>query len=173
MKTARLILRPIRLEDAPRIASLAGDWDVARMAGRIPYPYSAALAEHWVSGLAEGEIVFGIEHNGALIGICGYTPSKDRTAELGYWIGKDYWNRGFATEAVRRLIDHGYTRSGIKRFHCSHFQENAASARVITKLGFKALGPCPGWCGAPNAHKPALRYELRRPWTAAIKALAS
>lgn len=173
MKSARVSLRPIGLDDAPRIAELAGDWDVARMTGRIPYPYSAEQAEHWVSGLAEGEVVFGIDHEGALIGICGYTPQKGGSAELGYWIGKDYWNRGFATEAVRLLISHGYTRSGVRRFVCSHFQDNAASARVIAKLGFKEVGPCTGWCEARKHEQPAMRYEMRRPWTAAIKALAS
>jgi len=53
MQTARLHLRPVVYGDAARIAVLAGDWDVASMTGRIPYPYSEDAAHHWVSALVE------------------------------------------------------------------------------------------------------------------------
>jgi [ribosomal protein S5]-alanine N-acetyltransferase len=173
MKTERLNLRPISPGDADRIALLGGDWDVARMTGRIPYPYSQDAALHWVSGLAEGEVVFGIEHQGELIGICGFSPKGDGSAELGYWIGKDYWGQGFATEAADALMSYGFTKSGVKRFTCSHFTDNAGSARVVTKLGFRSVGPCTGWSEARQQDLPTLRYERRRPWTQALKALAS
>lgn len=173
MKTARLSLRPIRPGDADRIALLGGDWDVARMTGRIPYPYSQDAALHWVSGLADGEIVFGIEHQGELIGICGYSAKGDGSAELGYWIGKDYWRQGFATEAANALMSYGFIKGGVKRFTCSHFTDNAGSARVVTKLGFRSVGPCTGWSEARQQDLPTLRYERRRPWTKTLKALAS
>jgi [ribosomal protein S5]-alanine N-acetyltransferase len=173
MKTARLSLRPIRPSDADRIALLGGDWDVARMTGRIPYPYSQDAALHWVSGLAEGEVVFGIDHQSELIGICGFSPKGDGSAELGYWIGKDYWGQGFATEAANALMSYGFTKGGVKRFTCCHFTDNAGSARVVTKLGFRSVGPCTGWSEARQQDLPTLRYERRRPWTQALKALAS
>ncbi|MBX9683845.1 MAG: GNAT family N-acetyltransferase [Hyphomicrobium sp.] len=178
MRTLRLTLRPLELTDAPRIAALGGDWDVARMTGRIPYPYSSDAALHWMTGLADGEIVFGIDRNGAdcakqLIGLCGYTRNADGSAEIGYWIGRPYWGDGYATEAARALIGYGFTKGGVKRFTCSHFTDNPASARVIAKLGFRANGECSGWCEARQISLPTLRYERRRPWTSVIKALAS
>lgn len=174
MKTPRLTLRPLVPHDATRIADLGGDWDVARMTGRIPYPYSSVAALEWVSGLADGEVVFGIEYSGELIGICGYSSSDDGTsAELGYWIGKPYWGQGFATEAANALMGFGFTKGGIKRFTCRHFIENVPSGRVAAKLGFRALGPCTGWSEARQVHLPTLTYERRRPWTTALKALAS
>ena len=173
MKTARLTLRNLVITDAPRIALLAGAWDVASMTGRVPYPYSADAAEHWITGLAAGEMVFGIDYAGELIGICGYTPEGGRTAQLGYWIGKPYWGRGFATEAVRALINHGFTKGGIKHFGGRHFDGNAASARVIQKLGFRACGTGMGWCEARRQEFAVVDYEMRRPWTTALKALAS
>mgnify|MGYP001341812698 CR=1 FL=1 len=175
MQTARLRLRPVTPADAPRIAILGGDWDVARMTGRIPYPYSEAAALHWVSGLAEGEIVSGIELDGALIGICGYSPAEGRSpgqsGELGYWIGKPYWGHGFAAEAAGALIEHGFTKAGIRRFTCSHFLDNLASARVAAKLGFQPTGSCEGWCEARRQHLPAMCYERRRTWREALRAL--
>ncbi len=178
MKTLRLTLRPLVASDAQRIATLGGDWDVARMTGRIPYPYSIGAAEHWLTGLADGELVFGIEYDEGptgpqLIGLCGYTRAPDASAEIGYWIGKAYWGHGFATEAARAIIAHGFTKGGVKRFTCCHFTDNLASGRVIEKLGFRATGTCAGWCEARQMDLPTLRYERRRPWTTTIKALAS
>ncbi len=60
MRTKRLTLRPLQHDDAERIAVLGGDWDVASMTGRIPYPYSAEAAQHWLTGVAHGEVVLGI-----------------------------------------------------------------------------------------------------------------
>jgi [ribosomal protein S5]-alanine N-acetyltransferase len=173
MKTARLNLRSINPGDADRIALLGGDWDVARMTGRIPYPYSREAALHWVSGLAAGEVVFGIEHDNELIGICGFSPKGRGAAEIGYWVGKAYWGQGFATEAAEALMSYGFTKGGVKQFTCCHFTDNAASARVAAKLGFRAAGTCTGWCEARQQNEPTLTYERRRPWTQALKALAS
>lgn len=173
MQTARLRLRPLADDDAQRIALLAGDWDVASMTGRLPFPYSADAARQWMTGLASGEIVFGIEKGGELIGICGYTRAANASAEIGYWIGKEFWGHGFATEAASRLVLHGFRDGGVRRFVCSHFAENLASQRVINKLGFVLRGPSLGWCEARQCEMPTLKYEMRRPWTMAIRALAS
>jgi [ribosomal protein S5]-alanine N-acetyltransferase len=173
MKTDRLTLRPVFHSDANRIAMLAGDWDVASMTGRIPFPYSEEAAHQWVDGLADHEEVFGIEHNGELIGICGFMADDAHDAELGYWIGKPYWGEGYATEAARAVMAHGFAKSGIRRFICKHLMGNEASARVIRKLGFRYTGTATGWCEARQCDLPALTYERRRPWTMAIRALAS
>ncbi len=173
LKTKRLELRALTADDAPRIASLAGVWEVASMTGRIPYPYSTEQALHWVTGLADGEIVCGITLNGELIGICGYTPDGKGAAEAGYWIGRAYWGKGYATEAMRELIDQGFRRRGIRRFVCSHFTENTGSQRVIAKLGFRLIGLSSGWCAARGMDLPTLRYERRRPLTARLKVFAS
>jgi len=173
MQTARLRLRPVTDTDAPRIAALAGDWDVASMTGRIPYPYSEEAAQHWISGLAEREEVFGIDLDGELIGICGFTAQQNGDAELGYWIGKPYWGRGYATEAAGAVMAYGFTRAGVRRFICKHLAENPASASVIRKLGFRFVGNGTGWCEARQCELPALTYERRRPWTMTLRALAS
>jgi [ribosomal protein S5]-alanine N-acetyltransferase len=173
MKTARLRLRTVVHGDAARIAALAGDWDVASMTGRIPFPYSEEAANQWVDDLAEQEEVFGIEIDGELIGICGFTLEDNGDAELGYWIGKPYWGHGYATEAARAVMAHGFAKSGVRRFVCKHLDGNDASARVIRKLGFRFTGTATGWCEARQRELPAATYERRRPWAMAIRALAS
>lgn len=172
MRTKRLTLRPLQHDDAERIAVLGGDWDVASMTGRIPYPYSAEAAQHWLTGVAHGEVVLGIWQANALIGLCGYSPLTGGSAELGYWIGKPYWGQGYATEASRALMDFGFRKGRIKHFTCCHFIDNPASARVAAKLGFRSLGTGTGWCEARQKDLPTLKYERHRTWTHALRALA-
>lgn len=160
----RLRLRPLDAGDVARIAALAGDWDVASMTARIPYPYTVDDARHWLEGLEPGELVRGIERGGELIGITGYMPEENgRSAEIGYWIGKPYWGQGYATEAAAALIAHCFKRQRFERLTCCHFADNAASARVIAKLGFRRLGNCSCWCEARRREAEAVRYELVRP----------
>lgn len=164
LRTARLALRPLGHGDVARIAVLAGDWDVASMTARVPYPYTEADARHWLDFLEPGEVVRGIECDGELIGLTGYAPEDNgRSAEIGYWIGKPHWGHGYATEAAGALIAHCFSRQRFERLTCCHFADNAASARVIAKLGFRSTGSCRCWCEARRREAEAIRYELARP----------
>lgn len=163
IKTPRLRLRALVDGDAERIAALAGDWDVARMTARIPYPYTVGEAHQWISGLADGEVVRGIDHDGELIGVTGYLPDANGSAEVGYWIGKPWWGRGFATEAAEAMIRLCFSAAKPERVTCSHFIDNDASRRVIEKLGFRLVGPARAYCDARKHDVPTLRYERLRP----------
>lgn len=164
LRTARLVLRPLDHGDVARIALLAGDWDVASMTARIPYPYTEADARHWLEGLEPGEVVRGVECNGGLIGLTGYVPDEDgRSAEIGYWIGKPHWGQGYATEAAGALIAYCFSHQRFERLTCCHFADNPASARVIAKLGFSSTGSCSCWCEARRREAEAVRYQLARP----------
>jgi len=168
IRTRRLVLRPLTDADAFRIGALAGDWDVARMTARIPYPYTSANAKHWIDDLVEGEVVRGIEHKGELIGLCGYVPAGKGAVEIGFWIGRPWWRQGFATEAVQALIGHCFGEAGVRRVICGHFVDNPASARVIAKLGFRFVGQDARWCEARRQEVEALHYERRRPFMARL-----
>ena len=162
MKSPRLTYRPLAEADAARIALYAGDWDVARMTARIPYPYSQELARSWMATLDPDEFVRIVELDGDLIGAVGYVPATDGSAEIGYWIGKPWWGNGFATEAAEALVRHCFRKARIARLTCCHFVDNQASARVIGKLGFRLMGPSTAWCDARRAEVPTLIYERRR-----------
>jgi len=161
IKTDRLTLRPVQMSDAETVAALAGDCDVARMTSRIPHPYSLGQAQAWIEHATGGaEIVFAILHEGRLIGCTGYMPEGDGSAEVGYWIGKPYWNRGFATEAVRAVVAHAFGQSGIHTLDAGHFVDNPASARVLQKLGFAKLDEGLWPCEARGHQVPCVGYRL-------------
>jgi ribosomal-protein-alanine N-acetyltransferase len=142
IRTQRLLLRPPAAADAARLSALAGDYDVARMTGTIPHPYSEQAAAEWLADALAGEegVVFVIERQRTLIGCTGYRAFDADHAELGYWIGKSYWGHGFATEAVRALIAHAFDADGFTYLKAGHFVDNPASARILGKLGFVAQG---------------------------------
>jgi len=166
VRTRRLLLRPLVAADAERIADLAGDFAVASMTARIPYPYDARQSLAWITGLDEGEFVRGIEYRGELIGAVGHFRHDDGAIEIGYWIGRPWWGRGFATEAARLIVRHGFTTANAERLVCCHFVDNLASERVIAKLGFRRLGTCRAYCEARGREIATVRYEMRRPRTA-------
>ena len=108
LETERLVLRAPRLGDVKSVAALANDRRIAENTARIPHPYRIADAEDFIATANLGsEIVFVITlRNGAVIGACGYTQVDRHPPEIGYWLGVKHWGKGYATEAVRAMIDH-------------------------------------------------------------------
>jgi [ribosomal protein S5]-alanine N-acetyltransferase len=143
LKTERLLLRPFTLADAPDVLRLAGDRDIASTTLNIPHPYEPGMAEAWISthpdAFDRGETVtFALARRAdkTLIGAIGLRLEPEhRLAELGYWVGKPYWNQGFATEAARAVIGYGFEELGLNRIYASHLARNPASGRVMQKAG--------------------------------------
>lgn len=172
IRTERLLLRPLTLSDAGTVAEFVGDWDVARMTGRIRHPYSIVDADAWIASLAPDELVRAIDLDGRLVGAVGYVADEDGSAEIGYWVGKPYWGHGLATEAATALVDHCFRVERRPRLTCCHFVDNLASARIIAKLGFERTGQCNNWCEARRTELPAVSYERRRPRRPLLAALS-
>lgn len=165
--TRRLTLRRYEQADAARVAYLAGDYDVARMCGRVPHPYPIAAAYAFFDMLERGQ-QSGREHAFAVtvpidgvIGACGLSrigePGSD-TWELGYWYGMPYWGLGYASEAARALMDWGRDQLGAKVFVAGHFADNPASGNVLRKLGFVPTGTEDLFGLARQRTSPATRY---------------
>ena len=148
LETERLVLRPFELDDAPRVKLLAGDYDIAATTLNVPHPYEDGMAEKWIGSHQERfergeEIVFAItlKGSGELIGAIGLLLKREHEkAEMGYWIGKPYWGRGYCTEAGRAVLRYAFTDGGLNRVHAYHFHHNPASGRVMQKLGMKYEG---------------------------------
>lgn len=143
LNTARLILRPFTLADAPDVQRYVSDRDIAAMTLSIPHPYPDGGAETWIgthaAKYAEGRLAsFAIteRESGALAGAIGLhlEPAHGR-AELGYWIAKPFWGRGYATEAGRAVLQFGFEALGLNKIHAAVFLKNPASDRVIRKIG--------------------------------------
>ena len=144
LETERLTLRPFHRRDADEFARLAGDWPVASMTSDIPYPFTQKQALGWLAPV-RGEVRFAIEREGQLIGGTGFYRKKSGAAELGFWLGRPWWGRGYATEAAQAVVRHGFRALRVPGFTSAHFVDNPASGRVLNKLGFMPTGR--GWIG--------------------------
>ena len=144
----RLLLRPFSLEDVPEVTALVGERDIASTTLAIPHPYKASMAEEWIMkhrpSYKSGEAVdyaIVIRNSEILVGAIGLRISKEhRKAELGYWIGKPFWGRGFATEASQKMIQFGFMELDLNRIYATHFVRNPASRRVLRKIGMDFEG---------------------------------
>jgi len=136
--TERLVLRPFRKADAGEFARLAGDWAVASMTSDIPHPLTKLQASAWLRP-GRGEVRFAIELRGQLIGGTGFYRRRSGAAEVGFWLGRPWWGRGYATEATLAAMSHGLRRHRVPGYTSSHFIDNRASANVLRKLGFEPV----------------------------------
>lgn len=145
--TQRLVLRPLAPGDAPTVQRLAGEKDIASTTRLIPHPYPTGMAEHWISTLPElyqrAEMInWGIALDGGLLlGTIRLTLNPvDNHAEMGYWVGKPFWNNGYCTEAARAVVAYGFDRLDLERVYANYLARNPASGRVLTKLGMNQEG---------------------------------
>jgi len=151
LETERLLLRPLELSDAPDIRRLAGDRAIADTTLNIPHPYEDGMAEEWIAAdqpkIQAGELAnaaITLKGSGELIGVIGLTivPRFER-AELGYWIGRPFWGRGYGTEAALAMLDYGFTDLSLNRIHAAHLTRNPASGRIMQKIGMIHEGRAP------------------------------
>jgi len=148
IKTNRLALRPFELSDAPDVQKLAGDFEIADTTLLIPHPYEDGIAEEWIQSHTEKftdgrEFIFAIViyESSKLIGSIGLTVDLDHDrAELGYWIGKQFWNKGFATEAAQAMLRFGFDELKMQRIHAHCLTRNSASTKVLQKIGMRHEG---------------------------------
>ena len=143
-RTPRLLLRPGFPEDAPALAAAIADEAIVRNLATVPWPYSMRDAEAFLASprdpILPSLLIFE-RGTGApqLVGACGLGRRPSGSVEMGYWIARPYWSRGFATEACQALVEIARAL-GLNSLEGSHFIDNPASARVLEKLGFQALG---------------------------------
>ena len=148
IETERLVLRQTEQRDADAISTLGSDFDIARMTGSFPYPFPLLSAEFKIMtfhaakrrGLAHPYAIT-VKGDDALIGIADlFKRSPDTLWEIGYWIGRPYWGRGYMTEACSALLAEADSTLGPEDRIAGVFTDNPGSARVLEKLGFKRCG---------------------------------
>lgn len=143
-RTPRLLLRPGFPEDAPALAIAISDKAIVRHLTAAPWPYRMRDAEAYLASPRDPvlpSLLIFERTTGApqLIGACGLGRRPSGAVEMGYWIAKPFWSRGFATEACAALIEIARTL-GLTQIEGAHFLDNPASARVLEKLGFEPVG---------------------------------
>lgn len=140
--TDRLVLRRPVISDAAELRRLADDPGVAGMLSRMPHPYTAADADAFLGRAADGrEPRFAIEHREfGFIGMIGFSETQPGRPEVGYWLGRPFWGRGYATEALKAALGWLAAEWRRKAVWAGHFADNRASAQVLVKAGFLYTG---------------------------------
>ncbi len=164
LETERLILRPVEDEDATSMALLANDMRVAGNLRTMPYPYTLADAHSFIEKAKEARqralilrlaIIRKADH--AFIGGIGLESDT-----IGYWLGHNFWGQGYGTEAARALVTFAFTVLEKPMLKISALVDNAASRRIIEKLGFTQTEIREGISLAYEGTRPEIWYALSR-----------
>lgn len=149
--TKRLILRPTTLDDVADIVRNINNLNVTKWLLVVPYPYKPKDAKFWIERQKSEtkekprkSYHFGIELKveKRIIGGCGL-KKVDRyngTAEIGYWLGQDYWKKGYGSEALEALLDLAFKRLKLRRLEAEIFSGNPSSGKLLEKYGFQREG---------------------------------
>jgi len=139
-------LRHFTAADAPRVRLLAGEREVAESTALIPHPYPGGAAAAWIATHEQAravgaEFTYAITESGddVLIGAIGLRPGPSEHESFGYWVGRPYWNRGYATAAAQAIIVLAFELLDLDELTASHLARNPASGRVMEKCGMRLL----------------------------------
>ena len=164
LETERLLLRYPRAADISHFVPLLNDYDVSKNLGPVPHPYTeddgcAFIVRMDYGRRASTDYVFAVVlRPSCFIGLCGVHPGGGW--EFGYWFGKSYWGKGYATEAGRRVVAFAFDELNAERLRSGWFHDNPKSGRVLEKLGFRLVGEreqnCLARGGTVNCHGSSL-----------------
>ena len=144
IRTERLFLRPGWPEDWQELLTLIRDERIVRNLARAPWPYGPDHARQFAALPQDRRhphffVTLPTAQGARLIGSCGLGMDDEGRTEIGYWIGRDDWGRGYATEAARAVVRLA-TTLGHRRLSAGHFIDNPASGRVLQKVGLVPTG---------------------------------
>ena len=152
IETDRLILRPFELSDEEAVFSICSEKEIAANTRTIPHPYPREQAAVWIKSQPEmwtagKAAVFAVclKSSGQLVGAVGLQIAEmDQNAELGYWVDKDHWGQGIATEASAAAVEFGFRTLELHKIHAHYMARNPASGRIMEKIGMTKEGFFPG-----------------------------
>lgn len=163
LSSARLSLRPLRRSDMGLIELYAADKRVALNTPSIPHPLPPGATDAFVTRVMAGQgedVVWAMDASASemdeLVGVVSLKRMDRAQSEIGYWVAPIVWNTGLASEAVATLIAANPT--GARQVFGSIFQDNPASARVLTNAGFDYIGDAETFCVARGAVVPTWTY---------------
>lgn len=166
IETENLVLRQITLNDWADLQRIAGNDDVAPMTARLKSPWPeedvrAWIAQRTISG-GVGAFLGICWRDGTLIGSIGTGYDDDNQAFLGYFVDKQYWGQGVASEAMPAILDYTFDNYTIDAITASCFVNNHASIRLLEKNGFEKYGEELGTSAARLEPAPMFLYRLTR-----------
>ena len=171
IRTARLLLRPLRTSDAEPLFALFADWEVIRQLNMPPWPYALEDAHSFISEHLDGDLgrtTFAITLEDVLIGGIDVRMNPANHSQrgagpnLGYWLGRPHWGRGYMTEAARGLLGRVFDAGLGEAVYSGAFADNAASLRVQEKLGFERDGETMAYSRPRDGKFPHVNTVLTR-----------
>ena len=166
LQSERMVLRPLRASDAALLALYTGDRRVAEGTRSIPHPLPPGATEQFIARATspkrdEDVWVLDGEATGssAVLGLISLKPLDRGQSQIGFWVAPAFWNAGFASEALRCVVRANPHSS--RTLFAEVFQDNTASAHVLTNAGFDYLGEAEAYSVARRAPVPTWTY-LRR-----------
>jgi RimJ/RimL family protein N-acetyltransferase len=144
----RIRLRKLKFSDANDVYKNVRDKEIVKWTLMIPHPYPKDGARKFIrrthySIKKRRAYAFGIEFKGTgnIIGVISiHVNWKDKNGEIGYWLGKKYWNQGLMTEAVQLIKRFGFDQLSLNRIYARLFEENIGSNKLLEKCGFQFEG---------------------------------
>ncbi len=159
----RFVLRAMRKSDAGLCAMYAGDARVAEATRSIPHPLPVGATELFIERAMAGSTrgtIWVMDGTGAglseVLGVISLKPMDRGQSEIGYWVAPAFWNTGIASDAVDGLM--AANPLGDRTVFAEVFQDNPASAAVLTHAGFGYLGDAETFCVARGARVPTWTY---------------
>ncbi len=167
-------LRAWKIEDAQSLAQAADNLNIAKNLRNVfPNPYTLEAAVWYINdSIANAEkkqINYAIVADGQAVGSIGIFVKDDvyeKSAELGYWLSEDYWNKGIMSKAVQMICKEAFERFDIIRIFAEPFADNVGSRRVLEKVGFTCEGTMQnGVCKNGEIHSYCMYSILREEFT--------
>lgn len=166
IETERFTLRPLRNSDAGLLRLYTSDERVARATRSIPHPLPPGATEAFIARTHARdriEDVWAMDASASdqseVMGTIGLKRMDRDQSEIGYWVAPAFWNTGLASDAVRAIIAANPQAS--RTIFASVFQDNPASARVLTNAGFAYIGDAEEYSVSRNTTVPTWTYSLR------------
>ncbi len=149
LKGETINVRKMRLSDAQNLYDNVKHKEVVKYTQAIPHPYPKDGAQKFIrssfSNIKKNkayELAIVLKESDKLIGIVSLlsVDMKNNNAELGYWLGKKHWGKGYVTQAVKLILDFGFNQLKLHRIYAKLFDKNIGSKKVLEKTGFKLEG---------------------------------
>jgi len=144
LKAETFLLRKMKKEDTVSFAKHANNPKVyENLRDRFPHPYSEANAEkfyQFVLDSPEPQTNFIVDVDGEAIGTVHIFLKEDvyrKSAELGYWIGEEFWGRGIMSQAIKMVVEYAFKTFDVNRVYATPFSTSLGSMKVLEKAGFK------------------------------------
>jgi len=139
-------IRSLRYADRERLARLANNKKIwLNVRDMFPHPYTLKDAEKFIDSVKQQDLqtIFAIEYDYKFVGAIGLVLQQDvyrKSAEIGYWIGEPYWNKGIATVALQLVSEYGFNALNLEKLFAGVFEGNEGSKKVLEKCGFQLEG---------------------------------